>query len=73
MTTSATPICVMCARLNTDSAFPVTCTAFPEGISEAIFLRGYDHRKPFTGDKGLTFTLETGKEVLLKQWEELHD
>ena len=40
-----------------ESDFTVGCDAFPEGIPDAIYLGGFDHRHPFEGDHGIRFDL----------------
>jgi hypothetical protein len=40
------------------------CSAFPEGIPEAIWWEGYDHRQPFEGDGGKVFVQDPDKEPL---------
>lgn len=45
-----------------------TCTAFPLGIPEDIFLWGRDHRTPVPGDSGIVFELDTGKADLFTVW-----
>jgi len=52
---SSSPICVHCARLDQDARDGVQCEAFPSGIPDEIFLRGYDHRVSFKGDNGILF------------------
>ena len=41
--------CVMCAHYTGT----LTCTAFPEGIPEAIVTGEHDHSEPYEGDKGI--------------------
>jgi hypothetical protein len=31
------------------------CDAFPRGIPQKILYEGWDHTKPYTGDKGIRF------------------
>ncbi len=37
------------------------CKAFPERIPGEILRNEVDHRKPFTGDNGITFELRPGE------------
>ena len=32
-----------------------SCTAFPVGIPDAIWIGDFDHNSPFEGDKGIRF------------------
>lgn len=50
-----------------------TCTAFPDGIPDAIFFDGDDHREPVDGDGGVVFKLRDGGQDDLDQWERLHN
>jgi len=45
-------LCWECTRWHKGTP---ACTAFPEIIPDAIFLRGFNHRKPFQGDNGILF------------------
>lgn len=52
-------ICDACARFRGANAQLVTtCDAYPDGIPDDIILLGYDHRRPYPGDAGLTFELD---------------
>jgi hypothetical protein len=41
-----------------------TCTAFPEGIPQAILANEVDHREPVLGDHGVRFTPRTPDDVV---------
>ena len=49
------PICLNCKNFNEDDEDALTCTAFPDGIPEAIHLNRHDHRQPFEGDNSILF------------------
>lgn len=58
-------LCQLCSRIDFDGVAEIngittgTCAAFPEGIPLRIFSEGFDHRKPFKGDGGVRFDLDT--------------
>jgi len=33
----------------------LTCAAFPDGIPDAIKYDGFDHKRPYPGDHGITY------------------
>jgi hypothetical protein len=47
------PKCVFCSHSHLPES--ATCTAFPDGIPDAILQEGYDHSKPYPGDHGILF------------------
>lgn len=55
---STVPLCAFCARLDNSSEDGYRCTAFPDGIPDAIIHGAADHRKPYDGDGGLRFLQE---------------
>lgn len=65
MTTGPFPICLACARRQDDG-----CEAFPDRIPESIWVYGFDHRKPYPGDGGMTFLLNPEKADVLTSFDE---
>jgi hypothetical protein len=60
MTTAPIPICESCARLGPGpDGFGKTCAAFPDGIPDAIYIEGFDHRHPYPGDGGVRFEMSS--------------
>lgn len=51
MTSVPAPICTYCKHFQK----PWTCTAFPDGIPQAIIESEHDHRTPHEDDDGITF------------------
>lgn len=45
------------------------CTAFADGIPEAIWLDCFDHRRPFVGDRGIRFELADDDTLAVEQLE----
>lgn len=64
MTSGPAPICLLCEHLKSPTETgqgTFRCIAFPRKIPERILLGGYDHRKPYSGDKGIQFKLKKGE------------
>ena len=58
MTTAPIPLCESCSRLGPGpDGIGFACAAFPEGISDEIYVEGADHRRPFPGDRGIVYSL----------------
>lgn len=67
MTTGAAAICFACDRWAGGR-----CSAFPQGIPDAIMFGGFDHREPFGGEvEGRLFVLEPGEEDSLRAYENI--
>ena len=64
MTTGPRSQCDACRHFRGRQSFsvPFTCTAFPEGIPDAVFDNELDHRRPIDGDNGLQFLAKPGDE-----------
>ncbi|MFC4913027.1 hypothetical protein [Actinomadura gamaensis] len=45
------------------------CEAFPDGIPPDIYPHGFDHRSPYPGDRGISFSLAPEKSDLLAVYE----
>lgn len=56
-------ICFGCTRFTKfDADHPTAyCSAFPDGIPDAILVSGFDHRHPYAGDKGILFEADKAK------------
>ena len=69
MTSRPAPMCCFCKHsrpetvVKTPAGRRETCDAFPQGIPDAIFLEGFDHRMPFPGDGGIRFEAVDDKAV----------
>lgn len=59
----AAPICMSC-RWFDRKADDLSCTAFPDGIPDAIIENRVDHRQPIEGDHGIQFEQGEGLEPL---------
>jgi hypothetical protein len=56
MTIGRAPICVGCKHLNPAQEWGNgKCAAFPDGIPDEIWVKGFDHTKPYPGDHGIRF------------------
>jgi len=61
MVTFAAPLCVFCVHLTKTEHGPMKCDAFPFEIPEEIMHSLVDHRNPVKGDRGITFSANSGE------------
>ena len=47
--------CFTCERFDRANTEKNTCSAFPKGIPNDVFLGQFDHTKPYPGDNGLRY------------------
>ena len=45
------------------------CSAFPDGIPDAIYIGGFDHRQPFPGDGGVLYEPDPSAVAVLAAYE----
>lgn len=50
-----TPLCVFCRHAHRDRRPLDRCDAFPDGIPDAIYQDGFDHRRAYPGDHGIRY------------------
>ncbi len=53
------PICDTCVHLHGGATW--SCTAFPNGIPDPIFMSEADHHEPYPGDNGVVYTRDPEK------------
>lgn len=72
MTTTSVPICEACTRRRVpDEGWGYVCDAFPDGIPDAIYQGGFDHRRPYPGDHGIRFELDPSETMVLEIYDQL--
>lgn len=57
MTSYRAPMCLACSHYRREAP-RLACTAFPDGIPDAILESRADHRMPLPGDGGIRFELD---------------
>lgn len=64
MTTGPRSQCDACRHFRERASFddPFTCTAFPDGIPDAVYDNDLDHRNEIAGDNGIQFDAKPGDE-----------
>jgi hypothetical protein len=74
MTTNVPTLCVACARAVdlTGASHPdgetALCTSFPEGIPDAIYLHGADHRASLEGEPPFQLRPDAASRRLHAEW-----
>ena len=70
VTSVPVPLCESCALLRPGpEGFGHVCAASPDGIPDAIYIDGFDHRQTFPGDGGVLYEPEPGGESRLAAYE----
>lgn len=63
MTSEFPTLCAACQHLTDPEAG--TCTSFPDGIPEGIFVFGHDHRHSIAGEEPFELALDRRDELAL--------
>lgn len=67
------PMCGYCKHwYPREPMAPRLCTAFPDGIPDAILHWEFDHRQPMEGDHGIQFEVREGSEEDWAVWLDLY-